>query len=96
MDGSFENEVPPPAVDGTGLAIPSSGLDVLFNKKGEDDPKELPTEEELTEWKKLVFLPVESFPLMMGFSIQTFSVGKFHFTLFRSCPGHAMLSLPTP
>lgn len=34
MDGSFENEVPPPAVDGTGLAIPSSGLDVLFNKKG--------------------------------------------------------------
>ena len=38
MDGSFENEVPPPAVDGTDSAIPSSGLDVLFNKKGEDDP----------------------------------------------------------
>ena len=34
MDGSFENEVPPPAVDGTDSAIPSSGLDVLFNKKG--------------------------------------------------------------
>lgn len=49
MDGSFENEVPPPAVDGTDSAIPSSGLDVLFNKKGEDDPEELPTEEELTE-----------------------------------------------
>ena len=51
----IETEVPPPAFDGTGSAIPSSGLDVLFNKKGEDDPEELPTEEELTEWKKLVF-----------------------------------------
>lgn len=67
MDGSFENEVPPPAVDGTDSAIPSSGLDVLFNKKGEDDPEELPTEEELTEWKNWFFLPAESFPLMMGF-----------------------------
>ena len=66
MDGSFENEVPPPAVDGTDSAIPSSGLDVLFNKKGEDDPEELPTEEELTgnNW---CFLPAESVPRMMGF-----------------------------
>ena len=96
MDGSFENEVPPPAVDGTDSAIPSSGLDVLFNKKGEDDPEELPTEEELTEWKKLVFPSGRKLPTYDGFLDSDLSVGKFHFTLFRLCPGHAMLSLPTP
>ena len=93
MDGSFENEVPPPAVDGTDSAIPSSGLDVLFNKKGEDDPEELPTEEELTEWKKLVFPSSRKLPTYDGFLDSDLFGRKipFHFVdIFR---GRQKLSL---
>ena len=87
MDGSFENEVPPPAVDGTGLAIPSSGLDVLFNKKGEDDPKELPTEEELTEWKKLVFPSGRKLPTYDGFLDSDLFGRKIPFHFVQIMPG---------
>lgn len=87
MDGSFENEVPPPAVDGTDSAIPSSGLDVLFNKKGEDDPEELPTEEELTEWKKLVFPSSRKLPTYDGFLDSDLFGRKIPFHFVQIMPG---------